>query len=140
VRTGSAALAGAAGCAWGTLEEYVRAWAKKYGHVHVLTGSVFDRDGDGQPDGLGQTRWTKPSKRVGVPSHFFKILLRETSGGELVALTVLLPNKSTGLGKGEAFLRQNLTSVTRIRRLSRTDFFPGAQRRHQGSTGAGCGV
>ena len=51
-------------------------------------------------------------------------MLRETSGGELVALTVLLPNKSTGLGKGEAFLRQNLTSVTRIRRLSATDFFP----------------
>ena len=110
--------------AWGTLEDYVRAWAKKYGHVHVLTGSVFDRDGDGQPDALGQTRWTKPSKRVGVPSHFFKIVVREAPGGELITLAVLLPNKSKGLGKGETFLRQNLTSVARIRRASGTDFLP----------------
>lgn len=49
---------------------------------------------------LGQTRWTKPSKRVGVRSHFFKIVVREAPGGELITLTVLLPNKGKGLGKG----------------------------------------
>lgn len=50
--------------------------------------------------------------------------MREGPGSEVIALTVLLPNKSKGLGKGETFLRQNLTSVARIRRASGTDFFP----------------
>lgn len=50
--------------------------------------------------------------------------MREAPGGELITLTVLLPNKSKGLGKGETFLRQNLSSVARIRRASGADFFP----------------
>ena len=32
---------------WARLEGYVRDWAEKKGTIYVITGAVFDRDGDG---------------------------------------------------------------------------------------------
>lgn len=54
---------------WAHLEGRVRAWVKASGKVHVISGSVFDRDDDKQPDTLSDTEWKRPTRRVAIPSH-----------------------------------------------------------------------
>jgi len=109
---------------WSRLEDAVRAWAKASGAVHVISGSVFDRDNDGRPDSLADTIWTKPMKRVGVPSHFYKVLLRQTAGGDFEVLAVMLPNQRQGLRKTDEFIREHLVSVQDIRQRTGLDLFP----------------
>jgi len=68
--------------AWARLEDLVRLWAKRYGAVHVISGTIFDDDDDRRPDPVSWAEPTKEGADVRVPSHFYKIILRE-QGGEL---------------------------------------------------------
>ena len=123
---------------WERLERLVRSWAQNSGWVHIISGSVFDRDNDGQPDSLAQTSWSKPGGRVGVPSHFYKVVIRETSGGTLEAITLLIPNQAQDVpGRNasdatkDAFLRQQILRITDIRLRTGLDLLPdlpGAQK------------
>ena len=63
---------------WARLEDWVRAWAKLSGWVHVISGSVFDDDDDQQPDDPANAQLSQGSSGVGVPSHYYKIIIRET--------------------------------------------------------------
>jgi DNA/RNA endonuclease G (NUC1) len=85
---------------WAALEARVRAWARRYGAVYVITGPVFDKDGDGRPDRPDQADRMPPDQRVAVPTHFFKIVLRGTPDGGVEALTVLLPHWRDGRSPG----------------------------------------
>lgn len=35
---------------WSRLEGMIRSWARKYGVIHVITGTIFDVDEDGIKD------------------------------------------------------------------------------------------
>lgn len=48
---------------WKYLEEYTRFWASKYGHLHIITGTIFD-----------STAKTM-GNNVRVPSHVYKIVI-----------------------------------------------------------------
>ena len=71
---------------WRWLEEPVRSYAQKYGTVYVMTGSV-----------LQDPVQTVSSGRVGIPSRFYKVLLRTNPDGTPTALAIHLPNLQEGL-------------------------------------------
>jgi DNA/RNA endonuclease G (NUC1) len=114
---------------WERLERLGRAWAKNSVWVHIISGSVYDHDNNGQPDGLAQIPRT-PSGRVAVPSHFFKLIIREPSPGTLEAITLLVPNLANVPGRTssdatrDAFLRQRIISAGEIRQRTGRDHLP----------------
>lgn len=102
----------------------MRAWATRYGAVHVITGSVFDWDGNGAPDPT--TRWISATKRMGVPRHFFKIVLRERPDGEREVLAAVLPHRNQRVSgtRRASYLTEHLVNVADIERLTALTFFP----------------
>ncbi len=114
---------------WERFEQLVRAWAKASGWLHVITGSVYDHDNNRQPDALAQIPRT-PSGRVAVPSHFFKLVIRESPPGTLEAITVLVPNLANVPGRTssdatrDTFLRQRIVSAAEIRQRTGRDHLP----------------
>lgn len=110
---------------WAHLEKLVRDWAKARGTIYVITGSVFDRDNDGQPDGIGGTEWMMPTRHVGVPSHFYKIVVHRSEAGGLETLAVLLPHLDMDPPNDDAYLRQHLVSIDEIESRTGLNFLPG---------------
>lgn len=116
---------------WADLEGRVRAWAKKYGTVYVVTGPIF----------VGNEVHTVPSGRVAIPTEFFKIVLRKDDSGTLVAQTFVLPNGTgahlalpggpgTTTQKVDAYLLQHATSIDFVEAMTGLNFFsdlPAAQ-------------
>lgn len=113
---------------WRWLEEAVRAWARKFREVHVMTGAVFD----------SQSPRHVPSGRVGIPDRYYKIVLRMEGGG-LVSLAIMLPNQEQGLPlppgtprpgpkvsaeEADAFLAQHLVSIEAVEQATGLDFLP----------------
>lgn len=116
---------------WAYFEGRVRDWAKAYKTIFIISGSVFDRDNDKQPDPLVATQWKQPTKRVAVPSHYYKILIREREKGELETLAVLLPHVRKDPPDFNQFLETHSVSVREIRERTGVDFFsalPSAKR------------
>ena len=57
---------------WRHFESRVRKWARDHREVYVITGSIFDRDGDGVRDDDADKEVTESGSEVGVPSHFLR--------------------------------------------------------------------
>lgn len=116
---------------WERPERLVRAWARASGWVHVLTGTVFDRDDNRQPDPVAQTQWSKTGSQVGVPSHLYKIIIRQRGDGTLEAITVLVANRSPGVpGRNSSdatrntYLRGHINSAHEVRERVGLDLLP----------------
>jgi len=114
---------------WKRLETYVRRWAKARGTVYVVTGLVFDQDGDNQRDADSDAERLESEdgdSRVAIPTHFFKIVLHEdTDDGSIESLAILLPHDSephTG-DAGYDYLESNLTSIDAIEGVAGVNFF-----------------
>ncbi|HYN46430.1 MAG TPA: DNA/RNA non-specific endonuclease, partial [Allosphingosinicella sp.] len=118
---------------WGRLEDKAREWAARHPNLYVLSGSVFDRDGDGSrdPDRAAQRLTTNGGTRVGIPSHFFKIAAYEGAGGQVETIAFLLPHDPTRPRGGPAiaaYLSAHITDIATIERLTGLDLFPSATR------------
>ncbi|MEA3030431.1 MAG: endonuclease mitochondrial [Sphingomonadales bacterium] len=118
---------------WGRLEDKAREWASSHPNLYVLSGSVFDRDGDGRrdPDSAARRMTTNGGARVGIPTHFFKIVAFEGPGGQVETITFLLPHDPTrprGAPAIAAYLTAHITNIATIERLTGLDLFPGATR------------
>jgi endonuclease G, mitochondrial len=116
---------------WQILESIVRLWAKEHATVYVISGSVFDRDGDGRRDrdsDAPRMESNNGQERVAVPSAFFKLITRQKADGSLETLSVLLPHDNTRLtgDPAVAYLRGKVTSVAALERVTGLDFFPTA--------------
>jgi len=115
---------------WARLEDWVRAWAKLSGWVHVISGSVFDDDDDQQPDDPANAQLSQGSSGVGVPSHYYKIIIRETTPGQVKAITLLIPNAANVPGRGaqditkDNYLRQRIRTIAEVRRRTGLDLLP----------------
>jgi len=115
---------------WARLEDWVRAWAKLSGWVHVISGSVFDDDDDQQPDDPANAQLSQSSSGVGVPSHYYKVIIRETTPGQVEAITLLIPNAANVPGRGaqditkDNYLRQRIRTIAEVRRRTGLDLLP----------------
>lgn len=115
---------------WQRLEGYVRDWTRTKGEIYVLTGAVFDRDGDGQRDAdnaAEQMESNNGQMRVAVPSHFYKIILHERPNGFIENLTILLSHSDESITGTAAntYLADHITSIDEIEALTGMDFLTG---------------
>jgi len=112
---------------WLWLERAVRDYAKQYGQVYVISGSIFDEPVP-----------TVPSDRVGIPSRYYKILVRTETNGEPVALALILSNQDErivsaarqpddnrpNVRPSDRILEAHLVSIRGIERLTGLDLLP----------------
>lgn len=95
---------------WLSLESLTRVWAKEYGTVHVMSGAIFDRDDDHVRDEDADAlrmRSNAGKRRVAVPSHYFKIILRQ-DGDEIHAIAFLLKQTRRAHGVRWAEVRPDI--------------------------------
>lgn len=108
---------------WEELESKVNEWAEKVG-VYIITGSIFDRDGDGTRDPDENAIRMKPRKLVGVPTHFYKIILHIRDDGKFDLISFLLPHNNKTFKNRDKYLTSRIASVDEIEQLTGIDFFP----------------
>lgn len=87
---------------WLSLEHLARSWADNdtYGAVLVTSGAIFDRDGiSGRDDDDDAVRMqsNNDDERVAVPSHYFKLFLRQDESG-WKSISFLLPHTNADHG------------------------------------------
>ena len=115
---------------WQILESLVRIWATEQGSLYVITGSIFDQDGDGERDADSASLRMKSrngKERVAIPSHFYKVLVRELGDGRVESLAFMIPNDQTNLD-GEAaieYLENHLVALDEIEKVTGIGLLPG---------------
>jgi DNA/RNA endonuclease G (NUC1) len=116
---------------WRRLEGQGQQWAKMFRTVHVISGSIFDGDADRNPDDpLAAERVKSRDKnrrmRIAIPTHFFKIVVRNCGDGRFESLAFVLPHESksrTGTA-GLKFLQEHIYSIADIEAVTGLTFFP----------------
>jgi endonuclease G len=116
---------------WQILEEQTRRWARRFGTVYVLNGSIFDRDGDGRRDqdsDADHMQSNNHKARVAVPTAFYKLLAVQRPDGTVETLMVLLPQDHVQHDGDEAmaYLQQHLTTIAAIEQRTGLRFFAAA--------------
>lgn len=115
---------------WQILEGIVRLWAADHSPIYVISGSVFDRDGDGvrdADDAAQHMHSNNGHERVAVPSAFYKIITYRQPGGRLATLSIMMPHDSSNPDgpAALAYLQAHVTTLAAIERVTGLDFFPG---------------
>lgn len=116
---------------WRKLEDYARRWAIANGTAYILTGSTFDRNGDGHRDADSDAPLMKPRKgvpRVAIPTAFYKVIAIEQPDHGLKTLAFILPNTPLAIKSKDTltYLSSKLVHVEAIEQLTSTDLFPAA--------------
>ena len=109
---------------WARLESKVRAWAIVADGIYVVSGAVFDKDGNGERDADADATLMSPTNRVGVPTHFYKIVLHVRPSGFIDTISILLPHLDESVGSTNTYLRNHITTIDEIEQLTGIDFFP----------------
>jgi endonuclease G, mitochondrial len=112
---------------WERLESLVRMWVQKRGDLFVITGSVFDRNGDRQRDADHAAARMAPSNHVAIPTHFYKIVMQKKTLSANDTIAILLPHDDAK-HTGDAWVRYvttNITTIGEIERITGIDFLPG---------------
>lgn len=109
---------------WARLESNVRAWARVADGVYVVTGSIFDKDDDGQRDSDADADLVTSTNRVAIPTHFYKIILHVRPSGFIDTISFILPHLDEGVGSSNPYLSQHIVTIDEIESLTGTDFFP----------------
>ena len=91
----------------------------------IVPGIAFDYNGDGLPDDKDDVPTIKHDKPLAVPSHFYKIVIRNLPDGTIDAIAIITPhdvprrNKSNSLNYIQ---NQCLNSIDAIERISGFNF------------------
>lgn len=114
---------------WQILEVLVRHWAAEKKTLYVITGSVLDRDHNGQRDPDDQAKRMKSKngkQRVAIPSAIYKIIAGKRPDGSFDVLTILLPNDQTDLNGAAAvqYLADHIRSLADLESVTGLKFFP----------------
>jgi len=114
---------------WKRLETHGRTWAKSRKTIYVISGSLFDHNSDHRPDAARDSMRMKArngSRRVAIPSHFYKILAFKCRDGTLETLAFVLPHdKASHSGpEGQKYLEGRRVSIAEIEAMARVEFFP----------------
>ena len=116
---------------WAHFERRVRKWAKDRREIYVISGSIFDRDGDGvrDADDDPNKEVTEPGSEVAVPSHFFKIVITDKPNEDIDAIAVILPHQvftfsDNTLGMRDAELESHIETIREIEEMTGINFNP----------------
>ena len=115
---------------WLSLEHLARVWARRYGEIHVTTGAIFDRDGVAGRDADTDTermRSNNGMERVGVPSHFYKVVVRTDSPApRAIAFLLRHDNESHGVDWDvvRPVVEASVFSIADIERVAGLEFHP----------------
>ena len=95
---------------WQYLEKRVRAWAKRYGSVYVVTGPI-----------VGENKYgTIGDRDVVIPDSFYKAILARRSDGSYTSIAFVMDNDEE-----RYYLKDCSMSVNDLEALTGLDFFPG---------------
>lgn len=108
---------------WENLEFRVNEWAEKVG-IFIITGSVFDSDGDGIRDADINVKRMRPWKRVALPTHFYKIVFHMREDGKFDTISFLLPHNNRKFKNKARYLKSKIASIDEIEKVTGTNFFP----------------
>ncbi|HEX9931447.1 MAG TPA: DNA/RNA non-specific endonuclease [Allosphingosinicella sp.] len=114
---------------WQILEGITRLWAAEHGTVYVLSGSVFDRDGNGarDPDEAAERMVSRNGgRRVAVPSHFYKVIAVRRPDNSVSTLSIMLPHDAANPDGAAAlrYLTEHLSTIEEIEQVAGIDLFP----------------
>lgn len=122
---------------WRYLEEYTRDQVRKYGTVYIYSGSIFDVDGDGIKDADDMEKsWTKGKGSVGIPTHYYKILLRCLDGDVLISqcdnlktIVFIVPHTNdrmceVKMTSMEIFVKKHVARIRDVEILTDMQFLP----------------
>jgi endonuclease G len=120
---------------WLSLEGLTRIWAREHGTIYVTSGAVFDRDGTpgrDPDDAAVRMAGGNGKQRVAIPSHYYKVLLRQDEEGVIHAISFLLENTNDASGTQWATVRPaveaTLSSLAAIEAVADVTFFPDLDR------------
>ncbi len=102
---------------WKGLEKKIRDWAKASDNLYVITGPLYT-PADFESGRLVQYRVIGDND-VAVPTHFFKVMLREIDD-EIEMLALVLPNETID---SSTDLTEFIRSVDDVERTSGLDFW-----------------
>jgi DNA/RNA endonuclease G (NUC1) len=113
---------------WNRLERYVREWAITKEVVYVVTGAIFDENGDNQRDDDNDAvrmESDNGNERVAIPTHFFKIVMHELPDESIESLALILPHNNDRHVGSEAhdYLTSRLTTIDAIEEVTGVNFF-----------------
>jgi len=111
---------------WERLEALVRMWTQKRGDLFVITGSVFDQNGDHMRDADSAAQRVPPTRRVAIPTHFYKIIFKKKMLGASDSIAILLPHDDAP-HNGDAwiaYVTSHITTIGEIERVTGIDFLP----------------
>lgn len=93
---------------WRELEELTRSWAKRFQHLYVVTGPVFNE----------KIKFWIGENQVAVPPAFYKVIL-DINDPEKKAIAFIIPNE-----KSDERIESFATTVDEVEELTGIDFFP----------------
>lgn len=111
---------------WQILEGITRLWAAEHKTVHIISGSIFDRDGDGvrDDDAAAQCMHSNNGKeRVAVPSAFYKFIVYVGDDGILTTLTLTRTTANPNGAAALEYLQDHVSSVAALERVTGEHFF-----------------
>ncbi|MGJ4747296.1 DNA/RNA non-specific endonuclease [Leptospira sp. SA-E8] len=103
---------------WKRLEQQIRDWVKLHGKIYVITGPLYLENSHETLGSLSQLKFIGKYK-VGVPSHFYKILVKDGKDISVLAFVIRHEASSTNVQ-----LDTFLTSVDWIEEHSEINFLP----------------
>jgi endonuclease G, mitochondrial len=114
---------------WQILEGVVRLWAADRQTLYVMSGSIFDRDADGQRDSdEAAARMTSQNgkRRVAVPTAFFKVIAAENQDGSVDTLTFVMPHNQENPDGDAAvsYLQAHVASLADVAQRTGLNLFP----------------
>jgi endonuclease G len=114
---------------WQMLENIVRLWAKDNGTIYVVTGSIFDRDGNAKRDADADAKLMKSDngrERVAIPTAFFKIIVVPKDGNTLDTITLILPNDQTDLDHEAAvnYISAHVSKIANVEEVTGLKLLP----------------
>ncbi|CCB85680.1 endonuclease G, mitochondrial [Parachlamydia acanthamoebae UV-7] len=99
---------------WVKMEKYVRDLTKSCKSVHVLTGPLFLPQVEENGKKYVKYQVIGPNN-VAVPTHFFKVIAKETSAGRMQTEAYVLPNQQIAK---EIPLHQFKTTIQEVEKVS----------------------
>ncbi len=109
---------------WKYIETATRLWAAELGEVYVISGAIFDRDGDGIRDADVDAERAPPTRKVAKPTAFYKIIFYLGENDNLRAISFILPHIQASTAPNPRYVPTRITSIDTIEEVTGLNFFP----------------